>query len=203
MPSSTGGGQSTPPPTGGASSGSASVATGPSARSVDPDSKEAIAVEQKESFDQYWTSYAKRLRDSHIKLLVEAPTESSMAAALKDQSLSQVRGVPGVDYVGILFTTGLSSEAITEPHIRGAPFRRDRLIKVGSAIRKSRAHLFTDDESSAGKLGKGDLFIALDGMKPGAAPNTPSAQFPPSCQYVHWRSVIRGPLLIALPPLAR
>lgn len=43
------------------------------------------------------------------------------------------RGIPGKKYVGIIFDAQMISEAITDPHLRVAPFQEKYYSKVGQA----------------------------------------------------------------------
>ena len=77
-------------------------------------------------------------------------------------------GVRGQDYVAVWFTGGLGSEAITDPHRRGAPYRKERLLKCGKAFIKARQDLHTKGgEELTGSLGPGEVFLACDNQKPG------------------------------------
>ena len=85
--------------------------------------------EDKVNFDRHWRDYAARVVDSYCKFFSEPQTETQLAQLLKNTDMSKTsKGVKGSDCVAALFTCGLSSEAITDPHLRGAPFKKERVL---------------------------------------------------------------------------
>ena len=68
------------------------------------------------------------------------------------------------DNVAIFFTSSLSSESQTSPHLRSAPFRVERLTKLGNAIITARKEA---SEREADGLAPGEFLITMDGQKPG------------------------------------
>ena len=125
----------------------------------------ASKEEEKQAFQKQWRSYAARLVDSHCTLISEPTTETQLTKILRGHAMASSFGSKGSDFVAAIFTTGLSSESITDPHIRGAPFKKERLMKLGKAFLKSRQPEESEDLSTP--LLPGDLFIALDNQKPG------------------------------------
>jgi Skp family chaperone for outer membrane proteins len=118
-----------------------------------------------------WTRYAERCLDSRAHLYGELDTMTQNATYLKNLDLSKVR-TPEGKTTAICFATNLNAEGITNPHTRTPPLRKDRLQKLGSAILKARAPLFQEDgdmdkAAAEEQPGTGDVFIALDGSKPG------------------------------------
>ena len=87
---------------------------------------------------------------------------------LKELDAAKVKAQPGSS-VAICFSSNLNAEGVTNPHCRNPPLRKDRLQKIGQAIIRSRSHLFQeeDERHDPESLGRGDLFIALDGAKGG------------------------------------
>ncbi len=123
-------------------------------------------------FDEHWRKYAERLVDSHVTLIPEPQTESQLVTQLKAHDITKhSKGVKGVDYVAAIFTVGLSSESITDPHLRGAPFKKERLTKLGKSWLRARHDLHAaGGEAAPATLLPGDMFIALDNQKSGLVP---------------------------------
>ena len=90
---------------------------------------DVINIDQEEeqvAFEKSWRDYACRLVDSYCTFIAEPETELQLVQLLKALEVSKnVRGMKGSDIVVALFTCGLSSESITDPHVRGAPFKKD------------------------------------------------------------------------------
>ena len=167
--------EATPPPTTGSSAGTAGAGKTASGSELAGDGTEAGAdldtkdAEDRELFEDHWRKYAERIVDSHVTLIAEPATEQQLVTRLKEQAvIKTIASVKGADYVGVFWCTGLSSESITEPHIRGAPFKKERLLKCGKAFLRARqdAHGQTGEPM----LGPGDLFSALDNQKLGLVP---------------------------------
>ena len=114
---------------------------------------------------KYWYDYALRVLRTYVALVAEGNSESEMKDTLTLLKIASVRGTDSSP-VAALFSSGLSSEAITNPHLRGAPFRKERLIKLGHAFRKARIPP-GDAESLALCLPQNDIFLALNGQKEG------------------------------------
>ena len=100
-----------------------------------------VQGEKLASFKATWRSYAKRRVDAIVSLFSEPQTESQLKQLISQTDLANSEGVPKSDYVACVFTCGLSSEAITDPHERGAPFKKARLSKHLNAFAASRKHL--------------------------------------------------------------
>ena len=86
-----------------------------------------VQGEKLASFKETWRYYAKRRVDAVVSLFSEPQTESQLKQLISQTDLAHSEGVPKSDYVACVFTCGLSSEAITDPHERGAPFKKARL----------------------------------------------------------------------------
>ena len=116
-----------------------------------------------------WRNHAERIVDTHVQLLPELATETEMSKSIQGHPMSKVPTTPGSgrmqgDNVAIMFTSSLSSESQTAPHIRSAPFRAERLAKLGNAIITARRAAKESDDDG---LAPGEFLITLDGQKPG------------------------------------
>ena len=116
-----------------------------------------------------WRAHAERLVDTHVQLFPEMATETEMGKLLQEHPMSKVPATPGSgrkqgDNVAIMFASSLSSESQTAPHIRSAPFRAERLAKLGNAIITARRAAKESDDDG---LAPGEFLITLDGQKPG------------------------------------
>ena len=154
----------------GQTSGAASAADVQADGQADEDSKEA---EEKEIFERHWHAYAERLVSSHVTLISEPQTEAQLVTALSSCDVLKTKGCRGTDYVGALWVTGLSSESISHPHNRGAPFKKERPLKCGKAFLKARylmAHKGDSEGTTAESLGPADCFLAMDNQKLGIVP---------------------------------
>ena len=91
-----------------------------------------------------------------------------MKQLISQTDLANSEGIPKCDYVACVFTCGLSSEAITDPHERGAPFKKARLSKHLNAFAASRKHLHQKQGlTESTLLGPGEMLICLDNQKRG------------------------------------
>ena len=82
-------------------------------------------TKEKDNFQRHWKDYATRTVDSYCIFISEPGTETQLAQVLKNHHISKhSKAVKGTDCVAAMFTCGLSSEAITDPHLQGAPFRK-------------------------------------------------------------------------------
>ena len=96
-------------------------------------------VPQSSTMTDKWRAYAERLVDTHVQLLPELATETEMGKLIQDHPMSKAPTTSGSgrkqgDNFAIVFTSSISSESQTAPHIRSAPFRVERLSKIGNAI---------------------------------------------------------------------
>lgn len=98
---------------------------GGAAHDAMPEAADSKEAEEKADFDDKWRKHAVRKLGDYITLLSEPPTETQLTQVLKAQLMSKERkGERGQYYAAGLFTAGLGSESITEPHLRGAPFKK-------------------------------------------------------------------------------
>ena len=100
-----------------------------------------------------------------MALVVEPQSGSQLEDLLKGVDMAKTRGVPGQDYVGIFFDGNLAGEVITQPHIRTVPVKKELVMKLCTAIRRSRLQ----PGDAAGGIGPGDMYLALDSGKRGHA----------------------------------
>ena len=151
----------------------AQAATAPEAIDLSEEATDTKEQEDKEVFEKRWSTYAQRLVDSHVTLLPEPQTESQLVTMLSACEVMKTKGNRGADYMGALWLTGLGSEALSDPHCRGAPFHKARLMKLGKAFLKARhqlVHKECEEGVSSDALGPGGCFVAMDNQKPGLIP---------------------------------
>lgn len=121
----------------------------------------------------YFRKQARRLIQTHVKLIVEPPTEGELAAELSQSMAGQVHGEKGTDrdgqpvhktMVAVWFDLKLAGEAMSAPHLRTPPLKEGRLPKLMNAVLRSRCRDFNADTA---EMDFGDLFVMFDGGKHG------------------------------------
>ena len=80
-----------------------------------------------------WKEHAKRILDSRALLFSELETLSQNVTFLKQREIAKC------GRLAYMFSSNLSSESITNPHIRSAPLKKERLRKLAAAMSKARA----------------------------------------------------------------
>ena len=93
-----------------------------------------VQGEKLASFTATWRSYAKRRVDVMVSLFSEPQTESQLKQLISQTDLANSEGVPKSHYVACVFTCGLSSEAITDPYERGAPFKKGQAQQAHECV---------------------------------------------------------------------
>lgn len=133
---------------------------GSSTTTVDPGAAPSLAamLATSDTDEAKWVHAADRHVRSHCTLAIEAKTEAGCVTCLKDAKVPP--GLAGSEYVGIHFNPKLASEAATAPHLRAAPFRKDRYNRLCSAVIEARS-------GPNGGVPPGDIIFLFDGGRPG------------------------------------
>ena len=111
-----------------------------------------------------WRAWAQsKLAESVVLITDPGKSEAKLAAMIANTPIGKDRG----DYMGhvvILYDTSLSCEAVTAPHLRSAPYRKEHASKLMNAIMSCRK-----DPEGVCKMTSGDLLVFHDAGKSGNA----------------------------------
>ena len=124
-----------------------------------------VTVVDDETTDQ-WRSFASKKAGETVVLLTDpGKSEAAIAALIESSTLGMVAG-DGSGHCIILYDSALSGEAITAPHIRSAPFRKEHFNKLANGVMAARRKITGE---TVCKLPQGDVFVFHDAGKPTTA----------------------------------
>lgn len=106
-----------------------------------------------------WVNYAKNLYARHVRLVTDPGTAQGLAELLNSSPIGNMKGTPGVSYVGVIFEAGKSGEPSARPHLRTPPLRDDHVNHLIKGC------LLAAD--SPDSMPEGHLFFMMDGKTHG------------------------------------
>ena len=116
--------------------------------------------------------YASKKVHENVKLVADPGTLTELVAALTNTITATMKGdVSG--HVLIHLDLNLSGESKTAPHVRTAPFRKDLMTRLITAVTSLR----TPDPDCSCVIQPGDVYVYLDGGKAGATIETVNRLF--------------------------
>lgn len=102
-----------------------------------------------------WIEYARNKYHRYVKLVADPGSAEGVMEIIKAHPINELQGMPGKDYVCVLYESGKAGEASARPHLRIANCRAQHMKNCIRGVLMA--------QGDGPELPAGHLFFILDG----------------------------------------